>query len=163
MKLSKTIRILVWTSFVFYCLILIKLLFLDMRIQYSYSVLWNHINLVPFKTFYDYIVKITTGRINTDVAVRNLVGNLVVFFPMGCYLPCLFRKLGKAKRFCLMMTGMLVGVELLQLLHCIGSFDIDDILFNFGGAMAGFGIVHIPAVHRLLKKLQISGSGEKNS
>ena len=163
MTLSKSMRALLWCSFALYCLFLIKLLFLEMRIQYSFSAIWHYMNLIPFKTLYDYAVRVAANSINTDVVVRNLIGNLIAFFPMGCYLPCLFQRLGKIKRFCRTLLGMLVGVELLQLLLRVGTFDIDDILFNFGGAIAGFGIVHIPAVTKLLKKIHIFKSGENFS
>lgn len=159
-NIKKIIHIVVWITFVFYCLILLKLLFLDMRTQTSYANILHHINLIPFKTIYGYAVKIINDQINTDIVVRNILGNLIAFFPMGCYLPCLFPKIRKFKRVCFVMLGMLVGVELLQLLLRLGSFDIDDIIFNFGGAIVGYGIVCIPVINGLLKKFFVYRSSE---
>ena len=114
------------------------------------------------RTIVGYFQKLSEGRINTDTVVRNILGNLVVFLPMGCYLPCLgcfFRSKGR----CLtVLLGMIVSVEILQILLRIGFFDVDDILFNFLGGLVGVMLVSMAPLQRWLKRLSvIPQTGEK--
>ena len=57
--------------------------------------------------------------------------------------------------FCAVLLAMLLVVEMLQMLLGVGFFDIDDIILNFAGAIAGYGVVHLPLVRRLLKNFYI--------
>jgi glycopeptide antibiotics resistance protein len=53
------------------------------------------------------------------------------------------------------LLGMILAVELLQPLLRVGFLDVDDVILNFAGAMVGVGVVRIPAVNRLLRKLYV--------
>ena len=101
------------------------------------------------------MVKAANNSIPRGTAMLNVIGNLIAFFPMGCYLPCLFRKMRKPLPIFLLIFGILIAVELLQPILCIGVFDIDDIILNISGAAAGFGIVSIPSVSKMLKRFYI--------
>ena len=102
--------------------------------HYNY---WNSVNLVPLKTIAEYITAIIDGSIR-GVAIRNLFGNLLLFFPMGFYLPFFVKKLAKIKPYSLLMAVVIILVEVVQLATKSGSLDIDDFLLNFAGALMGF-------------------------
>ena len=164
-KWTITVRALVWTTFGIYCFFLLKLLFLEGRVvRHDLNVIayLKHSNWIPMRTIVGYFQKLSEDRINTDTVVRNILGNLVVFLPMGCYLPCLgcfFRSKGR----CLtVLLGMIVSVEILQILLRIGFFDVDDILFNFLGGLVGVMLVSMAPLQRWLKRLSvIPQTGEK--
>jgi len=69
---------------------------------------------------------------------------------MGAFLPVLFKKLRKFRWVILVCFSETVAAELLQLIFILGSFDVDDIILNTAGAAAGYGIVNIPVLRRIL-------------
>lgn len=97
-------------------------------------------NLIPLETIGNYIKALIHHRIAPDIALKNLLGNLVIFLPMGLVLPCLFRRWRRPLVFGVGMLLMLFCVEGLQLLTKLGSFDVDDILLNGIGAWAGWAM-----------------------
>jgi len=153
---KKTLKIIAWSAFVFYCLALIYI-FIIQRINfysghYKLEDFFVHSNFVPFKTLYDYIVRIANDSIKLDIVIVNLVGNLIVFLPMGCFLPCLFQKMQNFKGTILLVLGIVLSIELGQILFGLGSFDVDDVIFNVGGAMIGYGVMCIPTVKTFCSK-----------
>ncbi|MGI6097262.1 MAG: VanZ family protein, partial [Dethiobacteria bacterium] len=95
---------------------------------------------IPFKTIGTYIKAIFDGRMNMGIPIRNLGGNLVLFLPMGIYLPVLIKKMKSLKTYSIFMLCILLSVEAMQLITRRGSFDIDDFILNMVGAIAGFKI-----------------------
>ena len=162
--IRRVVRILLWTSFAVYLLVLVKLLFLDGRHPFdiSFGEFVRHSNWIPFRTVVGYLQRLSANSINLDIVVRNLLGNLILFFPMGCYLPCLGRWLAPLWKRLLLLVGMILGVEVLQLILRVGFFDVDDVIFNFfGGAVASL-LFMIPWLCRGLQRVYLlSGEGEK--
>ena len=102
------------------------------------------VNLIPFKTVYEYIEKIINNRINVDTAITYLIGKIIVFLPMGVFLPCLFQKMRSFKKTVLTVFFIVLGIELIEIILAMGAFDIDDFIFNLGGAMTGYAVMCIP-------------------
>ena len=104
--------------------------------------LWEYIrfsvNPVPFKTIGNYIYLLRHHAINRALVIRNICGNLALFFPMGIFLPTLFMKMRKLWRTALSVFGIVLGAECLQILLRRGIFDIDDLILNLTGAVAGY-------------------------
>lgn len=71
-------------------------------------------------------------------AVINLVGNLVVFIPLGVFLPLLFRRQRSFLLFLATVIPAVCLVELLQLWTRRGALDIDDLILNVPGACLGW-------------------------
>ena len=106
---------------------------------YSDKIMEN-INLVPFYTLKDYISMLKSGETRriTYLAIINLVGNVIMFVPLGFLLPFIYKR---AKSFAgCMVTSfiILLCVEVTQLITFLGSFDIDDLLLNMVGAFIGY-------------------------
>ncbi len=104
--------------------------------------LWEHIrfnsNFIPFKTVWDYAMHIKNGTVNFRFIFRNLMGNLILFLPLGGFLPIIFEKLRSFKRAFLVSLAVIFSVELSQMLLKYGRFDVDDIILNAAGAAIGY-------------------------
>jgi glycopeptide antibiotics resistance protein len=139
------LRILLIASFVCYSLALLYLLFVMHGSGYgSGMTLGEYIrsctNFIPFKSISLYIRALGDHSMNMDTPIKNLVGNLLMFLPMGLYLPGFFKRLRKLGAFCICMVALIFVVEATELLLRRGSFDIDDFILNMAGALVGFAL-----------------------
>ena len=91
------------------------------------------------------------GSLNIGIPIRNLLGNLIMFLPMGIYLPYYIKKINKVGGFTILMIILLFIIEVIQVVTKRGSFDIDDFILNMLGALIGFGIWKMKVVQKLLK------------
>jgi glycopeptide antibiotics resistance protein len=144
-EMRRILKVVIGISFVVYLLGLVSLLFLGARGSvWSDLSLMEYIerssNFVPFKTISTYVKATFDGSMNLDIPIKNLVGNLIMFSPMGIYLPCLIKRLNKGSTFSITTIILLFVIEILQLVSRKGSFDIDDFILNMLGALIGFGI-----------------------
>lgn len=115
----------------------------------------RNFNLVPMRGIVEQITNIIAGQ---HVA-RNLVylaGNIIGFMPLGLFLPVLFARQRRFSRFFITVVISVLVLELAQVLMMRGSFDIDDIILNAGGACLGFSILRGRA--RRLADLPSGGS-----
>ncbi|PZN12445.1 MAG: hypothetical protein DIU69_03540 [Bacillota bacterium] len=137
-------RVLLWAVSLVYLFVLFKLtvlkrpgtvlilsgrvepLLLAARIQFS--------NFIPFKTILQYLA----GEPTPGVAVRNLVGNVVLFIPLGVLLPAVLPAFGRLRAVTAASFLLSLSIELFQLVTGAGQFDVDDLLLNMGGAVAGW-------------------------
>ncbi len=95
----------------------------------------DHVNFTPFKTI---------GIYNTFD--KQVIGNFIMLFPLGIYLPLLYRKLRRPSGFLavLFLSFIIsVGIEVLQLATSYRSTDIDDVILNTTGACLGFLIYQL--------------------
>ena len=132
-----------WAAFVIYAFFVIGMMFLGGRGHRDPGEsLWEYIrfsvNPIPFKTIGNYIYLLRHHAINRALVIRNICGNLALFFPMGIFLPTLFMKMRKLWRTALSVFGIVLGAECLQILLRRGIFDIDDLILNLTGAVAGY-------------------------
>lgn len=120
-----------------YIFIMFNLLFVRDRYfgsGYSY-------NIVPFDTIKNYIYQF--HHYNLDIVVKNLLGNIVLFIPIGIIAPLLNKRLLKVIPLLSFTVVLIVGVELAQMLLRVGSFDIDDVILNTLGALIGLILTRI--------------------
>ena len=130
--------------FVVYAALLLWLLFdrsFDWTDGLSYrQQLKNNISLIPFHTI-DYYWKIVCRQqYNAQFihSVINLAGNVIMFIPIGYFLPRLWVKMRKFFPFLFTCILSVCTVELLQLLTLLGSMDIDDLILNLAGMILGY-------------------------
>ena len=101
----------------------------------------SNLNLIPFRT-----LKLFSGLLDdhrphlVQAAVINLFGNVIMFIPLGLFLPLLFSKLQKLWKTLFSVTLIITAVEILQLFTLVGSCDVDDPLLNLIGAALGYGL-----------------------
>lgn len=162
----RIVLVLEWGVFLVYLLMLSSLLFGGYRTGvFAYSAskrdwlmyLQYNTNFIPFRSIGEYIRSFVDHSMNYDIILQNLLGNLVLFMPMAVFLPCAFPRMYRFRYLVPVMGGILLLVEIVQLVFRLGSMDVDDFILNFSGAMLAFGLIHIPAVKRLLQKCYLMG------
>jgi glycopeptide antibiotics resistance protein len=92
-------------------------------------------NFMPFKTIVPYL----TGTHGGIIVMVNLIGNIVLFVPIGFLVPFVFRHMTWRKSLALATVLPLV-IEGTEVLFRVGIFDIDDVILNGLGVMIGYGI-----------------------
>ena len=103
--------------------------------HYSVDQGWKHANTKPFSTIRLFYY---SRRMNPEYKQNNLWGNLVGFVPLGILLPMIFPVFRKL--FITLFTGFGVSLffELSQLKFGLGIFDVDDLILNTAGCLAGY-------------------------
>lgn len=83
-------------------------------------------NLIPFAGF----------------TIEQGLMNAVLFVPLGFLIPLVFHGLKKRGwgKVLLASFGISLMVEILQLFHETRAFDINDLMFNTLGGLAGYGV-----------------------
>lgn len=127
--------------FIIYCIVMLRLLFVP--VIGGENAVEYHINLHPFETVRGYFDILRSEALRSDDALRsyaviNLVGNIVMFIPLGLLLPCVSRRM---ERFlpCIVTCVLSVAcIELMQLISRTRSCDIDDLILNTVGALIGY-------------------------
>lgn len=166
---TRLLRIVLWGLFAFYLAALCAVLFIG-RIdlaQYAKErafYLQNKelvTNFIPFETIRLYIRCLIYGYIGVGIPFDNLMGNVLLFMPMAFLLPCLFPSMRRFWRFFALMLAVLVAVEALQFVLCCGSCDVDDVLLNLAGTLLVYGLLRIPAIDRLLRRLYLLREAER--
>ena len=109
--------------------------------------LWHSINLVPFSTVGEYFGYLLEGEYMVRQAIINLGGNVIMFIPLGIFLPLLWEKMRCFLPHVLTTAGIITTVELIQLFTLRGALDIDDLILNVVGSAVGFAFYH--AIRRL--------------
>lgn len=119
-------NVLFWMGLSLYSIIAFFLLF--MKAQSFQSV-----NIMPFHTIGLYLWS-DDLRLQA-FAFSNIVGNIILFFPLGVYMPLLLKN-KRLLSYTLLICSISMIVEVLQFLFRVGATDIDDVLLNtLGGAM----------------------------
>lgn len=158
MKKENTVKI-VKCLFAIYCICLIFILFLyGHRVgnQFNIGIFskehFEQPNLIPFRTIYTYLERFFNDTINTNIVVKNLLGNLLMFVPMGMALPVLFeQKFNRLWKTVLFVVILVILIEIIQFLTFTGSADIDDLILNTVGAIIGYEIIKIKPLRKFLK------------
>jgi len=140
----KRFKPLVTVLFIVYCLCMLWLLFgqrLDSTRDGTYFEELRSM-LFPFQTIVQFVRIIMTGK-PADVvphAWQNLIGNVVMFMPVGMCLPFFFSRCRFAKSTFLIGLLIVTCIELTQFFTLLGSLDFDDFLLNMIGIMLGFAV-----------------------
>ncbi len=124
-----------------YFIILIKILvFKDMPLVRIGTLMLNFggthegpANLTPFKTIIPYFL----GKNGLIIASINIVGNIILFVPIGFLFPLTIVHSSWKK---IIATSIATGfiIEGMQAFLHLGIFDIDDVILNGLGVMIGY-------------------------
>lgn len=156
-------RLMYWL-FAIYCFGMLYLLFFSRSVQFDlYGLTYReylkaHINVIPFHTV-RLMVQGAATRLERfgdtwllRFAVKNLGGNLLLFVPLGLFLPCIWKGMRSYAKFALTVICAIAVVETLQLITTLGSMDIDDLIFNVTGASLGYGIWRLSPMQRTMER-----------
>ncbi|MED1201751.1 VanZ family protein [Heyndrickxia acidicola] len=129
----KRMRFLIWVLFILYCAFMLKVLLFDsFRLEgHQY-----YDNLIPFKTIWMYIEY--SHLFHFKIWAANLIGNIVLFMPIGFVVPLLSRKMKGFRKIFLLSFLSTAAIEITQHVFNIGGFDVDDILLNTIGGIMGY-------------------------
>ncbi|MGL5756117.1 MAG: VanZ family protein [Paraclostridium sp.] len=92
----------------------------------------NEISLIPFQG----IIEMFQSGI-TSYWIINIIGNIVMFIPIGFLIPLLYDKLNSCIKVVLFGFVTSLIIELTQLFLIRGT-DIDDLILNTTGALLGY-------------------------
>ena len=90
------------------------------------------VNLIPLVHLFDYD--------NSRDFVWNTVGNVTMFIPTGIVLPVVYKKLNSFGKVVAAGAFISLCIEILQLPFASRAYDIDDLILNTLGVIAGYGI-----------------------
>lgn len=147
---NKTPKLILWIFFVLYMMLLIKMIFFKYGFRASLVLL--KLPYKPFKSNFIPLKTIIFYCLTSDITIiiRELLGNVVAFSPMGFLLPFLFNEIKGVVKVSIISFAISLFFELIQLITNLGSFDVDDIILNTLGAIIGFmvykAIIHLVGV-----------------
>ena len=144
-KSRKRIRILGKILFVLYIIFIIYFLIFSDWYGRTGEMQEYHYNLVLFKEikrFWEY-----KDQVGMFAMFTNLFGNVIIFMPFGFFMPMAskYRSLFSTVFY---SFGLSLCVETFQLVTKVGSFDVDDLLLNTIGGLAGYILFIICAAIR---------------
>lgn len=134
-----------YVLFALYCIAMVSLLFgraeAPAGIPYSQQLMMR-LNLVPFRTLLRQFRLLMDWKRPWLVrhAAVNLLGNIILFIPLGIFLPKLWMKLHRLWKVLLAVAAIIALVETIQVLTLLGRCDIDDLILNLLGAAIGYGL-----------------------
>lgn len=119
-----------------YCCVMLWLLF-GQRVGEGVA---SNINLKPLRTIrnYLYVLRRTEDPQLLQHIVVNLAGNIIMFIPLGFFLPVNWKSFHFFPKTILVTTGIICAVEMIQHLTALGSMDIDDLILNMLGVLLGY-------------------------
>ena len=146
MKETKLYRRMV---FEVYCGLMLFLLFLQRSPQLGVGyaeTLKSHLNLIPGVTIHRFL-NVWNTPVYHRAAIVNLIGNVIMFFPLGFCLPWVFERLRRLWKTLLVSAGVIILVETIQLVTLLGHCDVDDLILNLIGATVGYLLWKMTAMH----------------
>lgn len=158
-RISPVYRYIVSGIFVIYLLLLFKIVLFKHTSILEVIEKWaeneqrgyRSLNFIPFMTVKDFIEVGKNGQILRGIS--NILGNILIFAPLGYFLPFLYR--GFRKIYMVFLAGLILSLffEISQYICYLGSADIDDVVLNVSGACAGYGCY--AAIDRLVNRKSI--------
>ena len=137
-KLKKEIT---WILFILYIIFLLStIVYTKLTTGAIYPELNIKSNLVPFTSIIVTITLLLTKTQGFYYIFDYLILDIILFIPLGLFLPILFPKTKKIKNFILICLTISIIKELFQLLLNVGMFNIDDIILNLSGAIISYTI-----------------------
>ncbi len=123
--------------FVLYTAVLIYFLFFAEKFGRGTVNSDYHYNLTLFNTIKLYVKGV--DAVGFWISFLNIAGNIIAFVPFGVLVPAIFVKRLKSFPTVLLLGFLLsLGVEVVQLLTRVGTFDVDDVLLNTIGVALGY-------------------------
>ncbi len=109
-----------------------------------------YINYIPFV---ETIKRFRNDFADIHISLYNVIGNILLFIPLGFCIPLFFNKKNKLSKVILYGFTASLTIEVLQLFTPYSITDIDDIIFNTLGTVIGFIIFNI--IYTILKNYKI--------
>ncbi len=121
--------------FLSYAILLTFLLFSD---AFDNRTKLRTINLIPLKTIINFLTAGST--LSLRVIIVNLLGNIIIFIPLGFYIKALMKK-NLPTLFVTIFIPIII--EASQYILAVGISDIDDVILNVMGEWLGFYLLYL--------------------
>ena len=157
MRGDKNSGVLIRILFLVYAAVMLWLLFGqrvgEEGISVYFGITSENLNLIPLKTvkLYLWLLQNSTNEALMRHAVINIVGNVVLFVPLGWFLPRIWVRFRGFFKTVLAVLLLISAVEIIQYFTRLGSCDVDDLILNLTGALVGFVLWKI-GIYRRSKK-----------
>jgi glycopeptide antibiotics resistance protein len=107
---------------------------------------FDSLNFIPIRNSIKCFLPGETGETAMSVLChQNIIGNIILFFPLGILLPFALKRFHSLKRVLVFALCLSLSIEAVQFFFgFLGNFrvvDIDDILLNTSGAWIGFRVL----------------------
>lgn len=89
------------------------------------------ISIIPFQS----VMEMIRNKVSMSRIIENILGNMILFVPLGLLLPILLKKPIKIILYIAIIFSL--SIEIVQFILAMGSTDIDDLIFNVFGAIIG--------------------------
>jgi len=116
-------------SFIIYILCLFQV------VTFQDDVTWASNNFIPFNEIFRY-------SITSRLFIKNVIGNMLMFLPFGFFISY-YLKNEKVWLTLFITVITSLAIELVQLTMIGRVFDVDDIILNVIGGVAGFFVYHL--------------------
>ena len=122
----------------------------------------REVHIIPFAATYTAFVNLNNDTYDISenerfhyhlLVVRNIVGNVILFLPWGFLIPSLFVRCRSLWKVSLLTLFICVLIESIQYIFILGVADVDDVIYNLGGAIMGF-YLYQAVKHRFAKHLE---------
>ncbi|MCI8370813.1 MAG: VanZ family protein [Lachnospiraceae bacterium] len=124
-------RVVITLLFILYMILfLFAVLIMDRSIKDEYQ--YNLVLFDEIKRYFRY-----RELVGNWIFLRNILGNVVGFIPLGMFWPYVFPKMKNPVLVTLVCFECSLVIEVIQLTFKIGSFDVDDLLLNTVGGILG--------------------------
>ena len=128
-----------YVLFTLYLLVLLEVYLLGIGVFGVYRMGFLHessANLVPIKNVLTYLIHY--NHYNLDTFLYNTVGNMLLFVPLGIFVPYITKNVKQVKQIFYISILCSFTIEVLQVVFQLGNFDVDDLLLNTLGGFIGF-------------------------
>lgn len=133
-KLNIIREIFVNLFFIYFLMMIYYTFFKNGELCFSFYRI-RYVNFIPIKRTIEMFANVNTGY---TCPYYNVLGNIILFIPLGFFIPLLFKKCDKLKRVILYGFIGSFSIEFLQYFTSNNITDIDDLIFNTIGAVLGF-------------------------
>jgi glycopeptide antibiotics resistance protein len=105
------------------------------------------VNFIPLvNTIKEFVENLSSGKNNmVEFALQNIIGNIILFIPLGILLPLISNKFHSLKKMTVIAFLFSLFIEFIQFISfhfgIYRTADIDDIILNILGAVLGFIVV----------------------
>ena len=140
-----------WAGFFIYLLVLVQIILVKRPRFFLYrmedtlfyrhytSYIGLYANYHPLRT----IRHLLFEDFHFMTALVNIGGNILLFIPLGIFLPMYFKAPPKMLKTIVTCFLLSTFFEVFQLITICGFFDVDDILLNTMGGAAGFYVYRL--------------------
>ena len=120
------------------------------------------VNLLPFRSIEMLISNFIYSSPDMRLGLRLggeidfFIGNILLFVPFGFLIPAVFKNIDKYYKIFGVSLATVLLVEIMQVVLRVGSFDMDDIIYNVLGSILGYGIylIYLSIFIKKEKKIQ---------